>query len=326
MKRFCVSKYVALTCLLFVTSLTAVRMLAQSNISTEGEDCGEPVTSMNDDPNHAGAVEGWPQGTLVRVNIVNNGQWNDSQVSAIRQAVESWNGVGNVVLQVAVNDSTISGLNAITIDSAHLSEPGEIHGVFHAQTFTSTDDDTHLTTNASMSLNEYMTDLNDLAKTTSHEIGHTFGLADNESNPNSVMADGCRSLNGNECGSSAPTGADVNAADCEDQYSGNSCFPTFPSATTCTCEAGSAANCSPGETCVNGYCGCLSICDSSYCPGYDVCTCNPSAPGCNPDCPSICSSFSCPGFDLCICDPEACFGLCTNPCDPSCPQYDPYQC
>lgn len=326
MKRISASKIRIIVLIACAASLFTARLFAQSNTGINGQDCGEPVLAQNGVPDHEGACTGWPYGSTVNVDIESNGIWNADQVAAIQHAVEDWNGVGNVTISVYVNNNfPPGGQNAIVISPEHLSEPGQENGVELGNTNAGYDDTTHQTYTASMGINEYMTNTTALAYTAAHEVGHTFGLDDNPSNPNSAMANGCRSLNGTECGAGAPTGTDVSAADCEDSYAGNTCNASYPSSTACSCQAGSDFNCSAGLTCIDGYCGCITACDNSTCPGYDTCSCNPNAPGCNPDCPSICSNPFCPNYELCVCDPEACF-ICTDPCDPTCPDYDPGLC
>lgn len=62
-----------------------------------------------------------------------------------------------------------------------------------------------------------------------------------------------------------------------------------------------------------------NACSSTTCPGYDVCTCNPSDPSCN-QCDDVCNP-SCPNYNLCTCthdDDPSCRTCITDPLGPGC--------
>ena len=249
------------SCLLGIFSASAASSQCTGNTcSPTGEDCTEPTEANAYGP---GTTSAWVPGSVVNVNInttnLSTGQpMSSDQVQAIVAAFNNWNGVMGVTFQITTSTTNISetsgnynvNFGPISQGNAY-SEPSENldNGTIEANQTTVN----YQAGNCTLCITDSM----------SHDIGHSFGLNDNDtpvggSPAGSAMDDYCGSVSSRPpgCGSPGPTPTDMQAADCESDYDENVCVtPGNTNNPACACGPNTSGDCSGGLTCTSGTCG-----------------------------------------------------------------------
>ncbi len=311
------SRLIPAVALVLVTSLFSAHADAQSS------SCGEPTSDSN----------GWAPSQPVVVNI-NTTNMTQDQIDAIEDALDAWSGSGGVTLSYHTSGDFDSNSN-YNIRAGSINAYGVTSPVY-------SNSGDHITS-ATTTINQGETDYDSAFKTATHEIGHTFGLADGTYGDNSgstAMATGnCgpEAPPNGACGTEGPTSDDLDAATCHDGYTTSVCgTPGDTHNPNCLQSCQASEDCPGGTGCLNGQCGCTDVCDDPSCPGYSSDACNDNGGGCGDavraggphtedcgGCSDVCDP-DCSNYNYCACYPDD-YSQCGG-CDPDGDDCDPESC
>lgn len=185
--------------ILLMLALLLIAVTATMLTRVRAADCDTP-------PIHPqSSATSFPQFTAVTVNI--DPSFSAAQQAQIRQAFSNWSGSANnagVSFQFTSNATPVAGTHTVQVSQAHF--PVGANG-FQPRGATSTNGNTVTgLNNATIRLDDRISDPGALLRTAAHEVGHIYGLADfpdDGQQRNSVMSDGT-GFNDNTSGSEGP--------------------------------------------------------------------------------------------------------------------------
>lgn len=213
MNRSPISLAIVTVCLLLTTTYLLI------NVAAQGTDC----TNCKPPPNNGSVANAqassWPAGTTVTVYIDPAFSQIPGGVQAIRDAFTNWSNAAGSGVTFTYSSTPVSGQNTYTVNQQ---EPS-LGPNFQGETGGGTSGGHRY--NAFSNINPGVTNASALTQAMSHELGHTFGLADasaNCQNGGSAM-NLATSINDSTRGANGPTDCDKQASA---QYNNYGATPT----------------------------------------------------------------------------------------------------